>query len=669
MRLQTRSPQLRLPVPTGVSKVHRRHRWTIWIVCTLVFLEGVLLVLLSYREAQTSTTNFHFNVFWIGIASLVFSTLVLGTREWMSTTGRTVVLVAYGAALFIPKFFMSVSGPVYFDEYGQWRQANDLVRTGVVFAPNPYQPILRYFPGLSVMTVAVHELTRLSTWYSGQLLVLVAHCSVLVTMFWIAETVGLSRRTSFLVAMVYSVNPGYLYFDTQYAYESLALPLAFFTILTVLEVLTSTRRKQAVWWTIAGCASACLCFTTHHISSIFMGAICLALTFRLRPRPQVDPSRADALGWEPSMDGFSKRCAWVITLFAFGGTILWLVAVAPSTFGYIGPNITTGIQGLIHLVAPTAQKVGAKAGTHKLFSGSKAPTYEIAAGFVSPLAIVVVFLLVVRQYAWFPAGDLRRTAPVVGLLGREPSVEPARHRLLLLSFGVTGVYLASLLMAFTAGGGQGAHRSWSFTYLGVAVTAGYFFEHVLRPREWRPPFRPSTLGIIGILLFGLLMGNVAAGQNIDYRFPGPYRFGSDTRSGSPELNALVVWLDAHAPPGSAVITDRFTQERITGYSDLVVPSPDQSQAFAIYGQGNQYPVDNPRFVADNPFRYFVLDKRILTMTPEDPFFQGAQGLGAISRSALTALPGSNLQLVYESPNYEVFRIEPPPAGTAHHRAP
>ena len=648
--------QLSFPMPPEAQGVSREKKFYSWLVWTLFFVEGCLLLVLAYREAQTSTSSLHFNVFWAGVACLLFGTLVLGTREWMTTRGRTVVLVAYAAALFIPKFYMSASGPVYFYEYGQWRQANDLVKTGVVFAGNPYQPILQHFPGLSTTTVAIHEVTRLPTWYSGQLLVLIAHCSALISIFWIAEAVGFSRRTCFLTAMVYSVNPGFIYFDTQYAYESLALPLALFTILCVLRVLTSTRRKEAVWWTVAGCLSASLCFTTHHISSIFMGAICLALTFRLRPRPAVDPSRADALGWEPAMDGYSKRCAWVITAFAFGGTILWLVFAAPSTFAYIVPNITSGIQGLVHLVAPSAQKAGSKAGTHKLFSGSKAPLYEIAAGFVAPLAIVVVFLLVIRHYAKVQRATFGGPHRWSGFLGRDPNVEPARHRLLLLSFGVTTVYLASLLLAFTAGGGQGAHRSWSFTYLGVCVTAGYYFEHVLLDRERKFRFVPSTVGVIGLLLFGLLLGNVAAGQNIDYRFPGPYKFGSDTRSDTPELNALVEWMNGHIPPGTAVITDRFTQERMTGYSDLVVPSPDQAQAFAIYAQGNEYPVVNPKFTATNDFRYFVLDKRILTMTPEDPFFQGAAGLSAINRTALGALPGSNVTLLHETPNYAVFGI-------------
>ena len=130
---------------------------------------------------------------------------------------------------------MSVSGPVYFDEYGHWRLANDIAATGSLSPENTFLPIIRYYPGLETLTAGLHAVTGLPTWHAGQVVILLSHCLSLVVVYQLARAVALPRAACFAAAMVFSLNPSFLYFDTQFSYESLGMTLAFTTLLCALR--------------------------------------------------------------------------------------------------------------------------------------------------------------------------------------------------------------------------------------------------------------------------------------------------------------------------------------------------------------------------------------------------------------------------------------------------
>jgi hypothetical protein len=69
----------------------------------------------------------------------------------------------------------------------------------------------------------------------------------------------------------------------------------------------------------------------------------------------------------------------------------------------------------------------------------------------------------------------------------------------------------------------------------------------------------------------LLVGNVGGGTSVDHRFPGPYEFGSDTRSVTPETLRFAQWVQAHLGSGAHVVTDRFTALALTAHTDAVTP--------------------------------------------------------------------------------------------------
>src|SRR5947209_16237016 len=152
----------------------RRTRW-LWPTLSLPVAAGVICIVVAYSMAKHSTSHAHFTVFWLGFA-LVLVPIAVGGVRISRTLPALALLTAYGVITFLPKFLMSRNGPVFFDEFGHIRHANDIVASGHVNVASSYLPIIRLYPGLVVLTAWVHDITGLSTWHAGQLIILVSHC-------------------------------------------------------------------------------------------------------------------------------------------------------------------------------------------------------------------------------------------------------------------------------------------------------------------------------------------------------------------------------------------------------------------------------------------------------------------------------------------------------------
>jgi hypothetical protein len=158
------------------------------------------------------------------------------------------------------------------------------------------------------------------------------------------------------------------------------------------------------------------------------------------------------------------------------------------------------------------------------------------------------------------------------------------------------------------------------------------------------------------------MGNTALGVDVSYRFPGPYEFGTDTRSGSPGLARVVAWLNAHVPAGTGVVTDRFTSEYVEGYTRLRIPSPNQVLPLALFAQPLDPAPEVSQSLQQGDFRYFLLDKHILTQKPLVEFYPGATSFLPVNVTQLRTLASgatggtADLTAVFSTEHYTVYRI-------------
>jgi hypothetical protein len=619
------------PLAIHAQPRRRRGRTAIGALSLLAAIAGgVTLIVVAYAMAKHSTSVEHFHVFWLGFALVLLPIAIAGGRapgRW--TAG--LLLVTYGAITMLPKLLMSPNGPVFFDEFGHIRHANDIVASGHLNVASAYLPILRVYPGLEVLTAWLHNLTGASTWHVGQAIVLIAHCGVLLIVRAIARMAGLGDRAAFFAALVYSLNPSFLYFDTQYGYESLGLPLCFAAIALAFAITRTRTVRAGLFFVVAALAAVGACIVTHHVSAAVM-VVMLELVSLISP-----------FAGRRAATPVARWGAVTVAFLGVAGLALWVTFVAPATLDYITPHVRGGIRGVVEIFTGHSSTTTGSA-RHQLFSGAAVPAYEKALAYVAPalagLAVLGALIQAVRDRR-----DSRRivmVAPFVAL---------------------AGLYFVSLPLALTVDGGETAHRAWGYGYLGIAICAAYAAPFWTRLWVLRAHWGWPIVGAVALLVVGV--GNVAAGQNVLYRFPGPYQFGTDTRSQTPELHRLAAWVRANLPQGAKVVTDRFTGEVITSETTLDVPNPDESRAYGLYREGDGASPSLRAFLDQHGFRYWILDTRILTEQPAGKLFEGYAGSGSVNPAAVAGLanPGflsasGFLSAEYQSAHYVVLVISP-----------
>jgi hypothetical protein len=609
-------------------------------VCLSLAVGIAALLVAFHMSARAEGGSWYFGVFWVGQVVVVGTVLWAGTRVQPTARLAQGLLAAYAVFNYLPKLLLSPWRALYFDEFGHWQQAQAIVATHNPRPPNTYQPILRDFPGLEWSTVAVHYVTRLSVWHSGQLIIAVAHIVALLAVFGIARGFRLDTRAGFIAAMIYSFNPSFQFFDSQYAYESLGLPLALVTIYCLIKVRSARSRSASLRWcalTLIASASTTL---THHLSTFFAGLVCAAISVLGLPEP---PLERDVV-----LQRFTRNAALAVTATEALLVSLWLWLFARSIGVYLGPHFLPAFSQLRyeltggHRQTTTGGVVVTTTQSRAAFAGSLSPRYEEIMGYLAPMILLAV------------------VGVAIHLMWRMGRME----RAWITPISLAVVFFASIPFALTLAGSEGAHRSWAYSYLGVSVIGAIGARELfaLRRAGWdgRGVRALRWAGLVAMVI--ILIGQATVGVTVYFRFPGPYKFGTDTRGVTAQTRHVAEWLNTNVPTGSHIVTDRFTGETITGYTHDFVPTPNEAQAFGVFRFG-AYTDSHTllrEYLAANHFTYFVLDTHIENELPPGIFFPGWAGWSqSIGPADLHALGTTRFAtLIHTDGPYQVFRIYP-----------
>jgi len=587
---------------------------------------GVGAITWAYDRAPVDRGTAYYPIFWVGLGCVVVSGLAFVLARSRTRAERLVVLVGAACVGFLPKLLMSTIGPRYYDEYFHWRQANGVVATGRLFLPNPGLQVVHYYPGLSAVTAVVHDLTGLSTWWSGQLLVLVAHLATMVGVFLLAECVWRDDRVAAVAALLYAVGPSFLYFDAQYGYESLALPFVVATLVCASSIRRARSAAEARRLAVVGVLVGIGCVVTHHLSAVVLAGLLLVVAVAALVRDRRSAVRAG-------------RYTTVLALAVAAAVAVWIGTYARPTITYLSPYVTQALRQLSHRSdGPTVYVIdnGVRrqvTTTHQLFSQSVAPAYEKLAAYGAPVILaigVLATVVLLRRSRRWPSG----LGPYVVL---------------------AGLYFCSLPFTLVAAGGEGAHRSWAFSYVGVALVAAggatWALDRVARTRR-------RLVGAAGFVtaLALVTLGSQAVSEDTDYRFPGPYRFGSDTLGVTPELHATSSWFLSTYGPDQRLLTDRTSGAVLASWGrqqPLSYASALNAIPFAAVGPLPRSVINTLAAQGDD---FMVVDKRITRLVGKHPPLGPAvQPTDPANIARYARLPWA--QLVYESTDYQVYRFD------------
>src|SRR6185312_4615280 len=261
-----------------------------------------------------------------------------------------------------------------FDEFAHWRTAQDISVTGHLFQDNSLLTISPIYPGLEMVTNAVSDLTGLSLTLSGHIVVGVGHLLLVLALYLLFERVTGSARLAGIATALYMTNPHYVFFDAQYAYESIALPMAVFVLFVAARAvhLGDTLRTR-LGFIIAAIVGVWTVVVMHHLTSYaLMGFLLLwMLASLLRSRRTWD---SVSLG--------------IFVLLGLASVAFWLVYTQSRALAYLTPVVAGAIHQFQLILA-------GEAATRQLFhdyGGDVTPLWQrvMASGSVGLILVGIV---------------------------------------------------------------------------------------------------------------------------------------------------------------------------------------------------------------------------------------------------------------------------------------
>jgi hypothetical protein len=584
---------------------------------------GAALVIWAYRVAPTARIQFYDPIFWSGML------LAYLAAAWRALCGRYAVLWLglLGIFTLLPAFWLSAAGPSGFDETAQFALLRNVISAGRLFQHTALLPIGTYFPGLESAAAAIHWLTGLSPWDSALALIAVVHCLLPVQVYYIARALPVAHRWAAVAGLVYVANPSFVYFDTQFSYESVAILLMLTIVRLYVGAIAAERSGSSTWGdslrTVLLIAVISLgLVVTHHLTSLAGIALLLAGAFLLKPISGLADRKG---GWRRL---FVRWVPVLALAICFG---LWVAFVARGTVSYLSPWVSGTASQLAALISGSA----GSGVTRVIFSHSTAPIYERVAAIAAPVVIAVALLL--AGIRWLQKPPLRSN--------------------FLWVFVLTAGYLVSVPLTLTSQGAQPAHRSWASTFLGAALLPAALV--ILFELDTRAQWLKRTAATVGAaVLIVVFVGNVAVDAAPNTRFPGPYQFGSDTHSVTPETLSLARWVQEHLGPRARVVTDRFTALALTQHANAVTPI-----------QGHSLPIGNIWYSSRPPgpflmsamgrqgYDYLAIDVRDAQQTATGPpLFYAGEPKRVPSQNITRLADFPWLRLIYSSRHYRVYEI-------------
>jgi hypothetical protein len=526
-------------------------------------------------------------VFWFGVILVVAPLTYRATALDVSSLERIGLVCLEGVALYVARLMRDPNGFTLPDEFPHALSLQNIVTSHHLYHADPLLAIVAHFPGLEGATSALTELTGMSSWGSALIFILFTRLTVTLGLFCLFAAVSRSARAAALGTLLFAANSNYLIWESQYAYESLSLPLLTVMLAAISERQRSPDPRAVRAWAIVAGATIVAIVPTHHLTSYLMVIVLwLACVSHLR-----FPQRLLPRNWRGPVDIENKHPIWPFALLATSLIAAWLIVVSSQTVGYLSPEVQSA-------VSSTLKTISGEGPTHALFSssgtsiGSNNLLSEEAASFLEP-----VILLIALPFGLRALWQRKRVEPLLWILSL----------LGILFFVVTVFRLVPSTWEIS-------NRSAEFMFIGISFVAGATAMRHLN-RVWRHGF---VRALVGLFVGLCVVGGAIAGWPANSRLARPIEVKADNgvEIQSPS-EALGRWF-ATQPPGvvTAGDADDFAIELyghhtayggVTADADTILAAPDvEPWMLALFRRAH--------------FRYVVADARESSQDNVDGLF-------------------------------------------------
>ncbi|MGE5602494.1 MAG: hypothetical protein ACM30E_05560 [Nitrososphaerales archaeon] len=585
--------------------------------------------------------------FWFGLLLIYAPVAFRMALPQTPRRERIALAVWLGLALYLVKILRSPAGFTFHDEFPHYATADMILRTQRLFGPNSLQEVSAFFPGLEIVTSALVSVGGLSIEAAGLIVIGAARLIAALAIYLLYEEISGSPRVAGVGSILAIAYPNYIFWSSQYSYESLALPMALLVLVVGLyrgRRHASGARVTRRGLTVMALVLLAAVIVTHHVTSYFLAGT-LVVLFLVTRFGGLLVARAEGFVarvpkamtrllpwtlWTRLTEHATVARDWApLALAASGFAALWLGIVGKEVIRYLSPHLKAASTGFIALIS---RSNSGRTPFSTSTATTAAPVWEQLVAFGAVLLILGVIpfglLQVWRRYR--------------------------RHGMALL-FGLASLaYPFTLLLRMSRGGSEIANRSWDFLFVAFGFVLAAAVAEIWMAREHLAARAGLFAGYASVLLVGALIVGTPGWA----RLPGPFMVGGDTRGLQAESYAATDWARDALGPDHRFIAD-YTNKLLLG------------------SFGEQYVVDGLSWVYISPklsrdgeladlvkrgVSYVVVDDRLTTDVPRighyfEPGEPGSPWSKPLPASSLTKFDQEPcLSRIFDSGHITIYAV-------------
>jgi hypothetical protein len=556
---------------------------------------ALLLIAEGHGAGRRGDATTALLLFWSGVGILVVPISLRAAWPRVARSERFFLLFLLVEALFFSKILHSPTSFVGHDEFLHWIAADDLLTARRLFLSNPLLAVGPSYPALEILTTAIVNLTGLSIFAAGTLLLAVLRGTFVAALFLFYEKLTGSARLAATGCLVYMGCSTFVLFEAMFSYESLGVVLCalIFAVEAASRTLTGPARLKAVGLIVLLLAALAV---THHLSAayaaIYLGAVAI-----------LEIMRRD--GWART----EAKLAAFIVIVAVALPILWMEVSGTHIANYLGPVVEGGIKNILGILHSLLS-------THQVPATVSVPHQPFGMRLVTMLAILLTAAGLAtgffRSLALATPRDGRTGWPAIREILERRWQESRLVFLAILAFG----FPVSVALRLSGGGWEVGNRMGTLAFFGVGLVVAVSIVHYWQGRRpsqgWRR--RAPPLALVIIVLGGITSATLNPIQ-------GRYKVGADDQSIEPMGIETARWTRTWLGPGNRFVSDRINRLLLAGYGrqDVRLTVPKGVDAGRVF-RAQKLDADEYWALAKGDIDFLLVDLRLSTDLPVLGFY-------------------------------------------------
>jgi hypothetical protein len=565
-----------------------------WVsLLALTNAAGLFVIAYTFTRARAGGTGI--NTLFLSAMLLMFTPIAIRLLLPSTTRSERIGLLSVlGISCYLVKVIANPLYFTFFDEFLHWRTLQDITHSEHLFTPNSLLPVSPYYPGLEIITNAFSTISGLSSFHASLVVIGVARLLMVLALFALNEQILKSTRAASLATLLYMINPHFLFFDAQYGYESLALPLAVFMLFSLSphqkvsirptqfkrfseklhfpHELRSGLNNNLRWISIVTWFVLVAVVLTHHVTDFFFESVLAVWAFTYTCKRLIP---------------FYRSILLLTAGIGITASALSILRVDNPVISYLSSFMGQAFEEFGHIISGT----GAAKQLFANYSGPPTPLWERLLTIVT-MALIVFSLPFGLLCLW----------------------QRLRSNALALTLGLFSLlYPISQAFRLTNSGSEVADRAAAFLFIPIALVLALFVVQFWPTQRLRWFTLCMLAGAMSLVFIGgIVLGDGPASALL----PGPYEATADNRSIEPQGIQAALWSQDYLKSNNRFAADRINQVILGTYGNqrIVTSIQDTVDLSAVF-LDSTLSEDDIAQIQQAQIRYLVTDMRLTHALP------------------------------------------------------